>query len=134
MTTLISLCAIVFASVLIPLLPWFHCTYKTLLRALIAIGFFGIALMAICRWLMPSVYAPVERGYQWDHGTILVQLSLRLSFFYSLIALFMALILLWVEFRFYRLAPSPIDRSHLRTDAILVAAYLAGYAAYVWLF
>lgn len=116
-------------SLAVPLLPRFRFTYKTLLRALIAIGFSWIVLMVICRCLFPRIYAPASRAYEWNYGSVLAQVSLRLFYFFSLMAAAIGAILLWVEFRFYRLSPNFSGRRHLLEDAILLVAYLGSYVA-----
>jgi hypothetical protein len=125
-------CLVIGLFVSMPLLPGFpRFTYKALLRILISNGIFWIALMIVCRWLFPGLYAPSERQNAWNYGPISVEVSLRLTLFFTLIAAGLGPILLWVEYRFYRLAPSLGDRSHLRADAILVAIYLAIFITFV---
>lgn len=122
---LLIVIVVIGAFVALPLLPRVKCTYKTALRALIAIGFFWLILMALGRWLFPGTYSPVDRAYQWAHGSVAVQVSLRLYYFFSSMAGFVAVIFLWVEYRFYRLSPNSQDRRHLLRDLVLVTIYLS---------
>lgn len=120
---------------LVPLLPQVKVklTYKTALRIYVGLGFFSLVLMVICRCLFPQIFAPIHRAYEWSDGSVLVQVSLRLSYFFSLMAAGFGLLFLWVEYRFYRLAPNQGDHRHLLADIILVAVYLGSYVAFIQL-
>ena len=122
---------IIGAFLFVPLLPQIKYTHTLALRTLIGIGFFWLALMGACRWLAPQTYAPAHRAYEWSDGSVPVQISLRLFYFFPLIAAGLGIILLWVEYRFYRLSPNENDRRHVLADLVLVAVYLGLYVAFI---